>query len=153
MIKKHKGAIIGFITLLLIASGTVATILFIDSGKDKTENGKLYSFPFSVGNETYTVNVLSNYSSSPEVSYLKEEKIVSFAFIGEPENSFCNITVPTGLIGGEISVIDKYYKMSDEHYIQSYNGSHNSIYFTFDHIAYVKHFEIRGTQGAPTDSG
>ncbi|WNZ28501.1 MAG: hypothetical protein IAX21_07500 [Candidatus Bathyarchaeota archaeon] len=46
MIKKHKGAIIGFITLLLIASGTVATILFIDSGEVKQKTVNCIRFGF-----------------------------------------------------------------------------------------------------------
>ena len=111
----------------------------------------MYTYPLSVGEETYTVTVRSNYSSAPEVSYssypLQSNYFVNVDFRGNPENSFCNITIPTDLIWGEISVIDKYYIMSPDKYILSNNGTHNSVYFLFNHTALDKHFEIRGTEG------
>jgi hypothetical protein len=74
---------------------------------------------------------------------------VTVDFRGDKENAFCNITIPTDLIWGEISVIDKYYKMSADQYTLSNNGTHNSVYFTFNHPALVKHFEVKGTEGIP----
>ena len=92
---------------------------------------------------------MSNYSSAPEV-YLPEipANMVEFDFRGSPENAFCNITIPTDLIWGELTVIDKYYEMDETRYIQTSNSTHNSIYYTFDNIALTKHFEVRGTEGA-----
>jgi len=58
--------------------------------------------------------VLSNYSTSPQVSYWEEGKAVYVVFTGERENSFFNVTVPTDLIGGEISLINKYYKVNED---------------------------------------
>ncbi|MFZ7137203.1 MAG: hypothetical protein ACOWW1_02110 [archaeon] len=149
--KNQKVILAGFIASLLIVALIVGATLLTDS-EDKTKTGKLYSFPISVGEKNFIVSVLSNYSSSPEVSYWEGGKVVYVSFTGDPENSFFNVTIPTDLIWGELSLIDKYYKVSDENYIQSYNGTHTSIYFNFDHVAYVKHFEIRGTEGATTDS-
>ena len=65
-----------------------------------------------------------------------------------PEDSYCNITIPNDLIWGELTVIGKYYVMDKASYIQTSNSTDTSIYFTFDQIALVKHFEIRGTEGA-----
>ena len=136
----------------LILVLVVVGIMLIDwEGVEK--EGKLYTYPLSVGEETYIVMVRSNYSSTPEVSYssypLQSNYYVNVDFKGNPENSFCNITMPTDLIWGEISVIDKYYVMSPDRYIVSNNGTHNSVYFSFNHTALVKHFEIRGTEGVP----
>lgn len=130
----------------------VVGMLLNDSSENETDFGELFTFPISVGEKTFQISVLSNYSSSPEVSYWEEEKVVYLAFTGDKENSFFNVTIPTGLIRGELSLIDKYYIVDEQYYIQSYNGTHNSIFFSFDHPAYVKHFEIRGSQGATTES-
>lgn len=124
----------------------------MNDNKDKNRKGELYSFPISVGEKTFLVTVLSNYSSSPEVSYWKEGKAVYVVFTGNPENSFFNTTVPTELVGGEISLVNKYYKVDEEYYIRSFNGTHNSVYFSFNQTAYVKHFEIKGTEGATLES-
>jgi hypothetical protein len=127
----------------------VGVIIFIHLGENETSAGKLYTFSFLVGNKTYIVTIMSNYSSAPEV-YLPEipANMVEFDFRGPPENAFCNITIPTDLIWGELTVIDKYYKMDESRYTHTNNSSYNSIYFTFDHIALTKHFEVRGTEGA-----
>lgn len=140
------------LTLVAIILVTIVTGILLVDWKG-AEEGKLYTYPLSVGEETYIVTVRSNYSSAPEVSYssypLLSNYFVSVDFRGDPENSFCNVTIPTDLIWGEISVIDKYYIMSVDRYTVSNNGTHNSVYFPFNHPALVKHFEIRGTEGIP----
>jgi len=143
-----KSFLIVFLTVLIIVSLVVVGILLVDLTEDQ-ESGKLYSFPISVDSKIYIITVKSNYSSAPEVSYFGLDKSVSVDFIGGPENAFCNITIPSDLIWGELSVIDKYYEMDNAYYTQSNNSTHNSIYFTFNHIALTKHFEIRGTEGVP----
>ncbi|MCW8802337.1 MAG: hypothetical protein OQK81_03185 [Candidatus Bathyarchaeota archaeon] len=149
--ENNKIILFSSIIVLLIVALIVGTILLTGS-EDKTKTGELYSFPISVGEKIFIVSVLSNYSSSPEVSYSEESKSVYLDFTGDKENSFFNVTVPTDLIGGEISLINKYYEVSAEYVTQSYNGTHNSVFFNFDQSAYVKHFEIKGTEGATTDS-
>ncbi len=149
-LKNNKIILVSSITALLVVSLIFATILLTEN-EDKNK-GELYSFPISVGGKTFLVSVLSNYSSSPEVSYWEERKAVYVVFTGDPENSFFNVTVPTDLIWGEISLINKYYEVDEEYYIRSYNGTHNSVYFSFNQTAYVKHFEIKGTEGTTTDS-
>lgn len=133
--------------VLLILFSIVAAILLFDLAEDEVEEGKLYTFPILVGEKTYTVSVRSNYSSAPEVSYFGLGKSVSIDFRGERENAFCNVTIPVDLIWGELSVIDKYYEMSDDDYSKVSNATHHFIHFMFNHTALVKHFEVRGTEG------
>ena len=135
--------------MLVLFTIVAGGIIFIHLGGNEESAGKLYSFPLLVGEKTYIVTAMSNYSSAPEV-YLPEipANMVEFDFRGPPENAFCNITIPTDLIWGELTVIDKYYEMDKTRYIQTSNSTHNSIYFTFDNIALTKHFEVRGTEGA-----
>ena len=142
----NKSFLIIFLTIMIIGSLIIAGIFLIDLADDETSKGNLYQFPISVESKIYMINIRSNYSSAPEVSYFGFDKSVSVDFIGDPENAFCNITIPTNLIWGELSVIDKYYKMDVAHYTESNNSTHNSIYFTFNQIALTKHFEIRGTE-------
>ena len=128
----------------------VGSTLFIHLGGNEGAAGKLYTFPLSVEGQTYVVSVRSNYTSAPEVSYSGLLEMVSVDFRGDPENAFCNITVPTNLIWGELSVYIQGYKMSEADYIQSSNSTHNAIYFTFNHPAFVKTFDVKGTEGVKT---
>lgn len=139
-------AVVLLVSFSIIAGG----IIFIHLGENEASAGKLYTFPLSVGEKTYTVTVRSNCSSPPEVSLpeLPFANFVSVDFVGDPENAFCNITIPNDLIWGELTVIAKIYVMDEANYIQSSNSTDNSIYFTFDQNARVKHFEIWGTEGA-----
>lgn len=139
--------ILALVLALVSVFTFVAVVVLFDLPIEKVEEGKLYTFPLLVGEITYTVNVRSNYSSAPDVSYFGLDKSVLVDFRGDQENAFCNITIPIDLIWGELSVIDKYYFMSADRYIQSKNNTHNSIYFTFNNSALVKHFEVRGSEG------
>lgn len=139
--------ILALVLALVLVFTFVAVVVLFDLPIEKVEEGKLYTFPLLVGEITYTVNVRSNYSSAPDVSYFGLDKSVLVDFRGDQENAFCNITIPIDLIWGELSVIDKYYFMSADRYIQSKNNTHNSIYFTFNNSALVKHFEVRGSEG------
>jgi len=138
------------LAVILLTSSIILTgILLTDLWDYEASAGKLYTFPLSVRDKTYVVTVGSNYSSAPKV-YLPQvpDNLVSVDFIGDPENAFCNITLPTDLISGNLTVIAKYYEMSEDSYTKSSNSTHNSFYFIFNQIALIKHFEIRGTEGA-----
>ena len=148
IVKKSSLAVLG--TSVVIASLIIASIILIILEENQEPTGELYTFPLSVEGQTYVVSIISNYTYAPEVSYFGLLKSVYFEFKGPPENSFCNITIPNNLIWGELSVYAKGYKMSEESYIQSNNSTHNSIYFTFDHIASVKTFDVKGTEGVQT---
>ena len=112
------------------------------------EEGKLYTYPLSVGEETYTVTVRSNYSSAPEVSYFGLLKYVTVNFGGcERATVFCNITVPADLIWGELSVYHQDYKQPDDNYTLYSNATHHSLQMSFTHIAAVEQISIKGTEG------
>jgi hypothetical protein len=135
--------------VFIILFSIVAGILLVNWAKNEDAVGKLYTCPVSVGEKTYIITVRTNWTSAPEV-YLPEfsSKYVSVDFRGSLRATvFFNITIPTDLIWGEISVIWKYYKQSDDRYTISNNGTHHSIQMTFYHTAAVEHFEIRGTEG------
>ena len=140
-----------FLVILLISSLIVVGGILLNPTES---NGKLYTFPLPVADNTYVVTVRSNYTSAPEVGYygLDTLKLVSIDFMGDPENAFCNVTFPNNLIWGELSVISKYYEMDEAYYTKSSNSTHTSIYFEFDQIALIKHFEIRATEGVPVSS-
>jgi hypothetical protein len=131
----------------VISSLIVAGILLLNFGEDEVSAGELYTFPLSVGEQTYMVSVKSNYSSAPEVSYSGLLKSVSVNFMGDQEDAFYNITILTSLIWGELPVYAKGYKMSEVDYTQSSNSTHNSIYFTFNQPAFAKTFNVKGTEG------
>ena len=150
-----KNIVLALVLVSLIPVLIVAGALLVDweEAEEEPEEtvDKLYSIPLSVGEEPYIVTVRSNYSSAPEVSYASYPPLLSYFvsvdFRGDPENSFCNVTIPTDLIWGSISVIAKVYTMDADLYSVSNNATHNCVYFTFNHPDLVKHFEIRGTKG------
>jgi hypothetical protein len=146
----NRSFLIVFLTVLVISSLILVGSILVNLTEDEVGEGKFYTFPISVAEKTYLIGIRSNYTSPPEVSYFGLQKSVSIDFKGDPENAFCNITLPNDLIWGELTVIDKYYIMDKANYIQTSNSTDTSIYFTFTHTthnALVKHFEIRGTEG------
>lgn len=146
----NKPYLIVLITVVVIALLIVAGILIPNFGKDEDSKGELYTFSLLIEAHIYPFSVRSNYSSPPEVSYSGLFKMVSVDFRGDPENAFCNVTIPTSLIWGELSVFSKGYKMSEANYVITSNSTHNSVYFTFDHFALVKTFDVMGTEGILT---
>jgi hypothetical protein len=152
-----KRVIVLALVFLILFSIIVGVILWIHLGGNESA-AKLYIYPLSVREKTYTVTIRSNYSSTPTVNLPQvpdnytdlNYNFIEFDFRGPPEDSFCNITIPNDLIWGELTVIDKYYVMQKANYIQTSNSTNTSIYFTFDHVTHSaldKHFEIRGTEG------
>ena len=148
-VMNRRVVVIAFV-LLVSFSMIVGGILWIHLGGNEKSVGKLYTFPLSVEGQTYEVNIRSNYTYAPEVNYFGLLKSVNFDFRGDPENAFCNITIPNNLIWGELSLYANDYKMTEDYYIQSSNSTHNSIYFTFNHTASVKTFDVKGTEGIKT---
>jgi hypothetical protein len=137
------------LVLLILITAIVVGILLVDLAGDEESVGKLYTFPVSVGEKTYIISVNTNWISAPEV-YLPEfdSKYVCCDFRGPLRATvFFNITVPTDLIWGNISLVWKYYEQNADRYTLSNNGTHNSVQMTFYHTAVVEHFEIRGTEG------
>jgi hypothetical protein len=147
MITKKRALVIALLLVLIVT--IVVGVLFAELAENQTV-GKLYTYPVSVGEKTYIITVRTNWTSAPEVYLPKfDSNYVSVDFRGpERASVFFNITIPTDLIWGNISVVWKYYKQNDDFYTVSNNGTHNSIQVTFYHTATVEHFEIRGTESA-----
>jgi hypothetical protein len=148
-VMKRKVLALTLAVLILITS-IVVGILLVDLSGDEEAVSNVYTYPVLVGEKTYIITVSTNWTSAPKV-YLPEiaSKYVCCDFIGpNRETVGFNITVPTDLIWGNISLIWKYYEQHAERYTLSNNGTHNSVQMTFNHTATVEHFEIRGTEGA-----
>jgi hypothetical protein len=80
----------------------VAIILLVNLADHEEAVGKLYTYPVSVGEKTYTLSVSSNYSSAPEVYLSELANTISVDFRGSQKATvFCNITIPADLIWGD----------------------------------------------------
>jgi len=135
--------------VVILITALLAGFLWVDLVGEKKALSKLYTYPISVGEKTYIITVDTNWTSAPKV-YLPEieSKYVNCDFIGpNRETVNFNITVPTDFIGGNISLVWKYYVQNADRYVLSNNGTHNSLQMTFNHTATVEHFEIHGTEG------
>ncbi len=113
---------------------------------------KQYTYPIAVGDKTYPVTICTNWNSPPEVSLSNSStgsKFISIDFIGSCSKTVMfRVTFPTELLGGNITLVWKYYEQTPDRYIVSNDGAHISVQMTFDHIATDEHFEVRGTNGA-----
>jgi hypothetical protein len=146
-----KRVFIAAIAISLIVVSLVAGILLFE-----TPESKLFIYPISVGDKTYTITINTNWNSAPKVnlsnSSLTDLKYVSVDFTGSSSKDVSfNITIPTDLLWGNISLFWKYYEQSPNRYTLSNNGTHNSVQMTFTFTPYasgIGHFEIHGTEGA-----
>ena len=142
-----KKTALALVLVLVIIFSIVAGILLVDW--EEAEEVKLYTFPLSVREETYIVTVRSNYSVS-KVSYFGPLRYVTVNFFGsERATVFCNITVPTDLIWGDISVHHQDYKQPDDKYVLFSNATHHFVQIIFNHIATVEQISLMGTEGVP----
>ena len=147
--KKTAAAII---LVIILVTAIAAGILWYNMPKDKEV--QLYTYQLTVRENTYTVTVRTNATSEPEVRLPEmppESPMVDVIFSGSRETVFCNVTVPTDLVGGEISVYLKDYKQDADRYAVYNNGTYNSIQMTFQHIAIIQYLSIRGTEGFMPD--
>ncbi len=118
----------------------------------------LFTYPLLVGDKTYVVTVESNWAEerAPSVSLLNSSDNrypIELYFLGGPEEKTIsyNITIPTDLLWGNISLVWKYYLQEPNSYILSNNGTHNSLQMTFEYQPFFSgsgYFEILGTDGA-----
>ncbi len=123
--------------------------------QEETANG-LYIYPVSPYNgngRIYIVTVETNWTSQPQVSLPQfDTKYVSVDFSGwSRQTVFFNVTIPTELLWGNISLLRKYYVQSPDLYTWYSNGTHNSIAMACVFTPYFSgtgHFEVRGTGGA-----
>ena len=144
--------------ILLIAISLAAGILYAYLEVDREEETNLFTYPLSVGNKTFIVTVKTNWDTerAPSVTLLTVSDInrhsVELYFLGGSKKTITfNITIPTDLLWGDISLVKKYYLQDPDRYTLSNNGTHNSLQMTFDYEPFfsgIGYFEILGTEGA-----
>ncbi len=142
---------------MLVATSLSAGILWAYLSGNQNPPGKLYSYSVLAGEKNYPMTVETNWGTSPVVSLsntsLSDEHFVSLDFFnGTSKKTVAfNITIPTDLLWGNISLVWKYYVQSPDRYTLSNNGTHFSVQMTFDYQPFfsgIGHFEVRGTGGA-----
>jgi hypothetical protein len=150
---KRKKLTLTIVAVILVAA-VAGTVLFNFAGGQGAVS-KLYTYPFSVEEKTCIITVRTNWTSAPKVDISPESaplKSVSVVFSGWSEETvFFNVTVPTNLLGGNISLIRKYYEQSPDQYTLSNNGTHNSVSMKCiikPYFSGMGYFVIRGTEGA-----
>jgi hypothetical protein len=153
-----KRKLIVVTAILLIAISLAAGILLASLEVGREEETNMFTYPLSVGSKTFIVTVETNWNAerAPSVSLINVSDVTRHAielyFLGGSKKTISfNITIPTDLLWGNISLIWKYYLQSPERYILSNNGTHNSLQMTFDYEPFFSgmgYFEIFGTKGA-----
>ena len=140
----------------LVAASLTTGVIWVDSQENQDPPCTLYTYPVSVAEKTYSITVETNWGTAPRISLsntsLSEEHYVSLDFFdGSSKKSvYYNITIPIGLLWGNISLIWKYYVQSTDRYTLSNNGTCNSVQMTFEYEPYFSgmgHFEVHGTEG------
>ena len=147
--------IVATILLLVILLAAGILLACLDVGWEEETN--LFTYPLSVGDKTFIVTVETNWNAErdPSVSLLNVSDInrhsVELYFLGGSKKTISyNITIPTDLLYGNISLVWKYYLQDPDHYTLSNNGTHNSLQMTFEYEPFFSgmgYFEILGTEG------
>jgi hypothetical protein len=150
----RKAIIVGAISLLIVA--VTAGILTRPQPVAESKTN-LYTYPFAVKDKTYTVTLEANWTAqkAPSVS-LSNSSLTPYGLVlyflgGSKETISYNITIPTDLISGDISLVWKYYVQNPDRYILTNNGTANTLQMTFDYnppFSGIGYFEILGTNGA-----
>ena len=144
--------------LILVITAVAAGILLTRLEVNQEEENNLFTYPLSVGNKTFIVTVETNWDAerTPSVTLLNVTDInrhsVELYFLGGSKKTISyNITIPTDLLWGDISLVKKYYLQDPDRYTLSNNGTHNSLQMTFEYVppfSGIGYFEILGTEGA-----
>ncbi len=146
------------VAISLIAISFAVGILLTRLEVNQEEETNLFTYPLSVGNKTFIITVETNWDAerTPLVTLLNVTDInrhsVELYFLGDSKKTISyNITIPTDLLWGDISLIKKYYLQDPDLYTLSNNGTHNSLQMTFEYVppfSGIGYFEILGTKGA-----
>jgi len=147
-------ALILILVITAVAAGILLTCLEVNQEKETD----LFTYPLSVGNKTFIITLETNWDAerTPSVTLLNVTDInrhsVELYFLGGSKKTISyNITIPTDLLWGDISLVWKYYLQDPDRYTLSNNGTHNSLQMTFEYIppfSGIGYFEILGTKGA-----
>lgn len=153
---KRKFIIVAATSLIAIALTT--GILWAGLHLGTEEENNLFTYPLSVGDKTFIVTVETNWTDehAPSVNLLNSSDNrypIELYFLGGTEQKTIsyNITIPTDLLWGNISLVWKYYPQEPNRYTLSNNGTHNSLQMTFKYQPFFSgsgYFEILGTEGA-----
>jgi hypothetical protein len=118
----------------------------------------LFTYPLLVGEKTYVITVETNWDEepAPSVTLLNSSDNrypIELYFLGGTENKTIsyNITIPTDLLWGNITLVWKYYLQEPNRYTLSNNGTDNFLNMTFEYQPFfsgIGYFEILGTEGA-----
>jgi hypothetical protein len=135
-----KRKLIVVVAILLIAIPLAAGILMAYLEVDREKETNMFTYPLSVGDKTFIVTVETNWNAerAPSVSLINVSDVTRYAielyFLGGSKKTISyNITIPTDLLWGNISLIWKYYLQNPVRYTLSNNGTHNSLQTTFDY--------------------
>ena len=147
--------IIVIATIFLIALSVVAGTLLAGLASHKPETSNLYTYPISVGEKTYTVTLETNWNAEPQptVTLINESESDIYGLElyfrqGVEKTISYNITFPTALLDGNITLTRKYYEQDPDLYSLSSNGTCTSLSMTFDFDSYFSgngYFFIEGT--------
>ena len=153
-----KRKLIVIAAILLIGIPLTAGILLASLEVDQEEKTKMFTYPLSVGDKTFIITVETNWNAerAPSVSLINTSDVtrhpIELYFLGGSKKTISyNITIPTDLLWGNISLIWKYYLQNPDRYTLSNNGTHNSLQMTFNYEPFFSgmgYFEILGTKGA-----
>ena len=153
-----KRNLIVIVAILLIVISLAAGILLASLEAGREEETDLFTYPLLVGDKTFIVTVETNWNAErmPSVTLLNVSDVnrhsVELYFLGDSKKTISyNITIPTDLLWGDISLIKKYYLQNPNRYTIINNGTHNSLQMTFEYepqFSGIGYFEIIGTEGA-----
>jgi hypothetical protein len=151
----NKKIAVGAIAVILLVTIISAGILLGNMGTSQEDKSNRFNYSLSAGNKTYSVVVEANWGTDnpPTVTLSNGTRhaLVLYFLGGTKKTVTYNIGFPTELIGGNISVVWKYYLQNPDRYTLTSNGTYNSLEMTFDydpHFSGMGYFEILGTEGA-----
>jgi hypothetical protein len=150
----RKAIIVGVVSLLIVA--LTAGILARPQQVQNAKEINIYTYPFTVKDKTYTVTLETNWTAQAPTVSLSDSSLTPYSltlyFLGGSKATVTyNITIPSDLLSGDISLIWKYYVQTPDRYILTNNGTHTTLGMAFNYDPYFSgmgYFEILGTDGA-----
>ena len=139
-----------------VSFALVAGFVLANLAESQREQIKLDAYPISIKDETFTVTVETNWDFTPaptvsvhDMASSTERSIELYFCQGKQGNVFYNITIPTALLSGNISLVWKYYLQNPDRYTLVNNGTCNSVSMNFaydPHFSGDGYFEIKGIE-------
>ena len=116
---KRKLIVVAAILVIVISLAAGILLASLEVGREEETN--LFTYPLLVGNKTFIVTVETNWDAerAPSVSLLNVSGVnrhaVRLYFLGGNKKTISyNITIPTDLLWGDISLVKKYYLQSPD---------------------------------------